>query len=106
MIASGKSPEDFLWTSIGNRKTGRHLTREQYANLVKNWSYLARVDPKRHSTHSMRPSMTRHRIWPPASISSGTRVSEARRTIWGLISARPLIWPRELKSKGGRHNDE
>jgi len=56
MIASGKGPEDFLWTSIGNRKTGRHLTRHQYANLVKNWCYLARVDPKRHSTHSMRRS--------------------------------------------------
>ena len=56
MIASGKGPEDFLWTSIGNRKTGRHLTREQYANLVKKWSSLARLDPKRHSTHSMRRS--------------------------------------------------
>ncbi len=56
MIASGKGPEDFLWTSIGNRKTGLHLTREQYANLVKNWCYLARVDPKTHSTHSVRRS--------------------------------------------------
>ena len=56
MIASGKGPEDFLWTSIGNRKTGRPLTREQYANLVKRWSSLARLDPKRHSTHSMRRS--------------------------------------------------
>lgn len=56
MIASGKGPEDYLWTSIGNRKTGRHLTREQYANIVKKWSSLARVDPKRHSTHSMRRS--------------------------------------------------
>lgn len=56
MIASGKGPEDFLWTSIGNRKTGRQLTREQYANLVKKWSSLARLDPKRHSTHSMRRS--------------------------------------------------
>lgn len=49
-----KDPEAFVWTSIGNRKTGRHLTREQYANLVKRWSSLARIDPKRHSTHSMR----------------------------------------------------
>ncbi len=49
-----KNPEAYVWTSIGNRKTGRPLTREQYANLVKNWSYLARIDPKRHSTHSMR----------------------------------------------------
>lgn len=56
MIDSGKGPKDFLWTSIGNRKTGRHLTREQYANLVKKWSSLARLDPKRHSTHSMRRS--------------------------------------------------
>lgn len=56
MIVSGKGPEDFVWTSIGNRKTGRPLTRNQYANLVKNWSYLARVDPKKHSTHSIRRS--------------------------------------------------
>lgn len=49
-----KNPEAHVWTSIGNRKTGRPLTREQYANLVKSWSYLARIDPKRHSTHSMR----------------------------------------------------
>ena len=54
MIASGKTPEDFLWTSIGNRKTGRHLTREQYANLVKKWAEYARLDPRQHSTHSMR----------------------------------------------------
>lgn len=56
MIASGKGPEEYLWTSIGNRKTGRHLTRNQYANLVKNWCYLARLDPKTHSTHSVRRS--------------------------------------------------
>ena len=56
MIASekNKDPEAYLWTSIGNRKTGRPVTREQYANLVKHWCYLARLDPKRHSTHSMR----------------------------------------------------
>lgn len=56
LLASDKNkdPEAFLWTSIGNRKTGRHLTREQYANLVKKWSSLARIDPRRHSTHSMR----------------------------------------------------
>jgi site-specific recombinase XerD len=56
MIASGKGPEDFLWTSIGNRKTGRKLTPEQYANLVKRWSSFAGLDPKRHSPHSMRRS--------------------------------------------------
>lgn len=54
ILAAGKGPEDFLWTSIGNRKTRDFLTREQYANLVKYWSTLARVDPRRHSTHSMR----------------------------------------------------
>jgi integrase len=86
MIASGKGPEDFLWTSIGNRKTGRQLTREQYANLVKRWSSLAQLDPKRHSTHSMRRSKsaanltTPRRISPPASTCSGTRTSAARRT--------------------------
>ena len=56
ILAAGKGPEDFLWTSIGNRKTGRHLMRNQYANLVKYWCYLARLDPKTHSTHSMRRS--------------------------------------------------
>jgi hypothetical protein len=49
-----KNPEVHVWTSIGNRRTGRPVTREQYANLVKSWSYLARIDPKRHSPHSMR----------------------------------------------------
>ncbi len=56
LIASRKGPEDYLWTSIGNRKTGRALSRNQYANLVKKWAYLARLDPRRHSTHSMRRS--------------------------------------------------
>ncbi len=42
--------------NIKQKKTGRQLTREQYANLVKRWSSLARLDPKRHSTHSMRRS--------------------------------------------------
>ena len=56
ILASGKKPDEYLWTSIGNRKTGSHLSRNQYANLVKNWAYLARLDPKRHSTHSMRRS--------------------------------------------------
>ena len=54
ILAGGKGPDDFLWTSMGNRKTGRAITHRQYANLVKSWAYLARVDPKRHSTHSMR----------------------------------------------------
>lgn len=54
ILHSGKKADDYLWTSIGNRKTRPHLTREQYANLVKQWAYLARLDPKRHSTHSMR----------------------------------------------------
>ncbi len=51
---SGKGPGDFLFTSIGNRKTGGPITREQYANLVKKWAGHARLDPKKHSTHSMR----------------------------------------------------
>ena len=29
---------------------------EQYANLVKQWAALARLDPTRHSTHSLRRS--------------------------------------------------
>ncbi|MCA9472377.1 MAG: tyrosine-type recombinase/integrase, partial [Nitrospira sp.] len=56
MIASGKGPEDYLWTSIGNKPSVKHLSREQYANLVKNWCYLARMNPKTHSTHSVRRS--------------------------------------------------
>ncbi len=70
-----------MWTSIGNRKTGRHLTREQYANQVKTWSSLARIDPKRHSTHSMRrtnPAVIydktqKHRISRPAITLLGHR---------------------------------
>lgn len=54
IIAGDKRPDDFLFTSIGNRKTGRAISREQYANLVKKWASHARLDPKRHSTHTMR----------------------------------------------------
>ena len=56
ILHSGKQSDDYLWTSIGNHKseTRPHLSREQYANLVKQWAYLARLDPKRHSTHSIR----------------------------------------------------
>lgn len=54
IIAGRKRPDDFLFTSVGNRKTGRAITREQYANLVKKWASHARLDPKRHSTHTMR----------------------------------------------------
>ncbi|MEK7802024.1 MAG: tyrosine-type recombinase/integrase [Pseudomonadota bacterium] len=56
ILLSGKQPSDYLWTSIGNRKTGKPLTREHYANLVKSWCKLVRVDPTRHSTHTMRRS--------------------------------------------------
>ena len=110
MIASGKGPEDFLWTSIGNRKTGRPLTREQYANLVKRWSSLARLDPKRHDTHSMRRSKS-------AAIYDATQNLAACQHLLGhksigstahyleSISARRLIWPRELKSEGGNHDE-
>lgn len=54
ILASAKNPDDFLFTSIGNRKTGRAISREQYGNLVKQWATHARLDPKKHSTHSMR----------------------------------------------------
>ncbi len=52
---SGKEPADYLWTSIGNRasKSGP-LSRMQYSRLVKEWAYIARRDPRRFSTHSMR----------------------------------------------------
>ncbi len=54
LLASGKRGTDYVWTSIGNRPTTSHLTRAQYANLVKHWAELARLNPKRHSTHSIR----------------------------------------------------
>lgn len=53
---SRKGPGAYLWTSIGNRKTGVYLTREQYANLVKRWVSYADLNWKRYSTHSMRRS--------------------------------------------------
>ncbi len=56
ILHSGKISTDYLWTSIGNRKTRPYLTREQYANIVKKWASLVKLDPKRHSTHSMRRS--------------------------------------------------
>lgn len=50
ILHSVKKSDSYLWTSIGNRKTRPHLTREQYANLDKQWAYLPRLDPKRHNT--------------------------------------------------------
>ena len=54
LLHSGKRGTEYVWTSIGNRKTETHLSRGQYANLVKQWAELARLNPKRHSTHSIR----------------------------------------------------
>ena len=54
LLLSSKRGTEFLWTSLGNRKTGSHLSRAHYGNLVKQWAELARLNPKRHSTHSMR----------------------------------------------------
>ncbi|GJL55565.1 MAG: hypothetical protein NPIRA02_26970 [Nitrospirales bacterium] len=54
LLQSGKRGTESVWTSIGNRKTETHLSRGQYANLVKQWAELARLNPNRHSTHSIR----------------------------------------------------
>ena len=51
---SGKKPDAYLFTSIGARPSNGALTRKQYARLVKDWALMARQDPRRFSTHSMR----------------------------------------------------
>lgn len=52
---ANKKPDDYLWTSIGNRRNAdRPLTRMQYSRLVKDWATVARQDRRRFSTHSMR----------------------------------------------------
>lgn len=52
---SGKKPDQYLWTSIGNRSSGnKPLSRMQYSRLVKEWASIAREDHRRFSTHSMR----------------------------------------------------
>ncbi len=51
---SNQSHDDFLFTSLSNRHYGQPIGRYQYANLVKKWADYARLDPRRHSTHSMR----------------------------------------------------
>jgi integrase len=56
ITAAAKTPDDCLFTSIGNRNYGGAISREQYANLVKRWAHAARLDHRRHSTHSMRRS--------------------------------------------------
>lgn len=53
---SKKSGTDFLWTSLSNRKTGRPITRESYGEFVKEWCEIMRLDPRRHSTQSVRRS--------------------------------------------------
>ena len=35
LLVSSKRGPDYVWTSIGNRKGNGHLSRGQYANLVK-----------------------------------------------------------------------
>lgn len=54
LLQNGKHGADYLWTSVGNRKSQLHLSRVQYGNLVKQWAAFARLNPKRHSTHSIR----------------------------------------------------
>ncbi len=49
-----KTADDALFTSLSNRNYGQPISRDQYANLVKKWADYARLDPRRHSTHSMR----------------------------------------------------
>jgi integrase len=49
-----KTHDHFLFTSLSNRNFGEPITRGQYGNLVKKWADYARLDPRRHSTHSMR----------------------------------------------------
>ncbi|MEM8987788.1 MAG: tyrosine-type recombinase/integrase [Pseudomonadota bacterium] len=34
---SSKKPDEYLWTSIRNRKSDKPLTRMQYSRLVKDW---------------------------------------------------------------------
>ena len=51
---SGKKPDAYLFTSIGTRASNGSLTRKQYARLVKDWALMAREDPRRFSTHSLR----------------------------------------------------
>ena len=52
---SGKAPDEFLFSSIGNRHAdGKALSRMQYSRLVKEWAAIARADFRRISTHSMR----------------------------------------------------
>lgn len=50
----GKTHDEFVFTSLSNCNYGEPIRRNQYANLVKKWADYARLDPRRHSTHSMR----------------------------------------------------
>ena len=53
---SGKSYLDPLFTDCrtGRTTAGRPISRVQYANLVKAWAAMARLDPRIFSTHSTR----------------------------------------------------
>ncbi|MCA9467772.1 MAG: hypothetical protein KC563_16185, partial [Nitrospira sp.] len=53
LLCSGKPRSNYVWTSSGNRKGDRHLSCTPSANLVKQWTELARLNPKRHSTQSI-----------------------------------------------------
>lgn len=45
-------PADFLFPSKIDRRT--HISRRQYARLVKSWASLANLNPENYGTHSMR----------------------------------------------------
>ena len=51
---SQKVSGEYLWISLGQRRTGRPITRETYGALVKAWCDLIHLDALKYSTHSIR----------------------------------------------------
>ena len=56
ILKADKARDEALFSSTGNRNFGGQLSRNQYGNLVKKWASYARLDPRRHATHSLRRS--------------------------------------------------
>ena len=79
IAASAKAPEDYLFTGIGRRATGRPLSRMQLSRLVKQWAGHARQDPRRFSTQSLRRTKA-------ALVYANTRNIEVVRELLGQRS--------------------
>ena len=59
ITASGKFPDDYLFTPAG-QPHGRHITTAMFRRIVKSWCGIANLDPRHYSGHSLRRTKPAH----------------------------------------------